>query len=211
MAHSVCPWWIGYFLASPLRKLRQNPKTILQGHVKKGMVVLEPGPGMGFFTLELARLAGSSGKVIAVDLQKKMLQALTRKAARAGLNARIETRLVGTKGLGINDLKGKVDFVLAFAMVHEVPNPQLFFRETSTCLKAKGRVLFGEPSGHVSEAQFADSLKMAEREGLVVVKELDITGSRTALLEKKAGSGARVSKKPARKPLARKKPAAKRK
>ena len=29
MAHDVCPWWLGYMLASPLRKLRHNPALIL--------------------------------------------------------------------------------------------------------------------------------------------------------------------------------------
>ncbi len=51
----VCPWWAGYFLASPLRQLFQDPAKILAPYVREGMTVLEPGPGMGFFTLELAR------------------------------------------------------------------------------------------------------------------------------------------------------------
>jgi ubiquinone/menaquinone biosynthesis C-methylase UbiE len=37
------------------------------------MTVLEPGPGMGFFTLELARRVGAPGRVIAVDIQPKMI------------------------------------------------------------------------------------------------------------------------------------------
>ena len=48
-----------------------------------GMTVLEPGPGMGFFTLDLLRLVGSSGKVIAVDIQPKMLERLQHRAAKA--------------------------------------------------------------------------------------------------------------------------------
>ena len=59
--HRVCPWWVGYILASPVRKLWQNPARILGPFVQPGMTVLEPGPGMGFFTLELARLVGPKG------------------------------------------------------------------------------------------------------------------------------------------------------
>ena len=55
MAHRVCPWWLGYLLASPLRRLMANPRKLLAPYVHEGMTVLEPGPGMGFFTLELAR------------------------------------------------------------------------------------------------------------------------------------------------------------
>jgi len=52
--HKVCPWWLGYLLACPLRRLSQDPGRILAPYVRGGMAVLEPGPGMGFFTLKLA-------------------------------------------------------------------------------------------------------------------------------------------------------------
>jgi len=54
MAHRVCPWWLGYLLASPLRRLLQDPAAIVGPYVREGMTVLEPGPGMGFFTLAMA-------------------------------------------------------------------------------------------------------------------------------------------------------------
>jgi ubiquinone/menaquinone biosynthesis C-methylase UbiE len=144
MAHRVCPWWIGYFLASPLRKLRQNPRAVLAPFVGEGMVVLEPGPGMGFFTLELARLVGRGGRVVAVDVQERMLSALRRRARRAGLLDRIETRAARGEALGIRDLDGRVDFALAFAMVHEVPDAARFFAEVACALK---------PGAHRAENQ----------------------------------------------------------
>ena len=81
MAHRICPWWLGYWLVSPLRKLRENPSKALAPFVREGMVVLEPGPGMGFFTLAVARLVGPEGRVVAVDLQPKMLASLERRAS----------------------------------------------------------------------------------------------------------------------------------
>jgi len=48
------------------------------------MTVLEPGPGMGFFTIPPARLVGASGRVVAVDLQRKMIAGLKLRAAKAG-------------------------------------------------------------------------------------------------------------------------------
>jgi hypothetical protein len=62
--HGVCPWWVGYLLASPLRRLQYDPAALLAPYVRTGMTVLEPGPGMGFFTLELARRVGPSGRVV---------------------------------------------------------------------------------------------------------------------------------------------------
>ncbi len=45
--HGVCPWWVGYCLTSPLRRLLHDPARILAPYIKADMTVLEPGPGMG--------------------------------------------------------------------------------------------------------------------------------------------------------------------
>src|SRR5438270_6169530 len=137
MSEHVCPWWIGYFLVSPMRRWLQNPDEVIRAYVTPGMTVVEPGPGMGFFTLPLARRVGS-GRVIAVDIQAKMLSALRRRATKAGLIQRIETRLAQPGSLGIHDLKGTVDFILAAAMVHEVPSAERFFVEAAEALAAGG-------------------------------------------------------------------------
>lgn len=119
MAEHVCPWWLGYLLASPIRRWGQNPEELLAPYVREGMMVLEPGPGMGFFTLPMARMTGPAGRVVAVDIQPRMLDSLKRRARKAGLTGRIETRLAQPDSMGIGDLKGAIDFVLAFAVVHE--------------------------------------------------------------------------------------------
>jgi SAM-dependent methyltransferase len=185
MSHRVCPWWIGYFLASPLRKLRQDPRAILSPFVAEGMLVLEPGPGMGFFTLELARLVGASGRVVAVDVQERMLSALRRRARRAQLLERIETRVARNDGMGVGDLAGTVDFALAFAMVHEVPDAGRFLVEVAGALKPGARLLLAEPKGHVSEPQFTETLELAARAGLRLESRPAIRASHTALLVKR--------------------------
>ena len=93
MAERVCPVWVGYLLASPVRKLFQNPKKILAPYVEDGMKVLDVGCAMGFFSLPLARMIGSNGKVICVDVQEKMIKSLEKRAQKAGLANRIETRV----------------------------------------------------------------------------------------------------------------------
>src|SRR5215831_4971035 len=124
MSHRVCPWWLGYFLASPIRGwMSDKPSDLLAPYVREGMIVLEPGPGMGYFTMELARLVGPSGRVVAVDVQPKMLESLKRRAAKAGVLDRIDARLATPESMGIDDLQSVADFVLAFAVVHEMPSP----------------------------------------------------------------------------------------
>jgi len=182
LGHRVCPWWMGYFLASPLRKLWQNPHAILAPLVSEGMVVLEPGPGMGYFTLELARLVGPKGRVVAVDVQERMLAALRRRAARRGLADRVDARLAGETGMGVTDLARRADFALAFAMVHEVPDAGRFLAEVAQAVKPGGRLLIAEPRGHVNDADFAETLALAERAGFRLESRPAIRSSVAALL-----------------------------
>ncbi|QTA78393.1 SAM-dependent methyltransferase [Desulfonema limicola] len=92
MSKRVCPIWIGYLLLNPIRKLYQNPEKILSPYVSEGMTVLDMGCAMGYFSIPLARLVGTDGKVICADIQEKMLKSLEKRAAKAGLSDRIETR-----------------------------------------------------------------------------------------------------------------------
>jgi len=182
MAHAVCPWWLGYFLASPLRRLSQDPVAVLSPYVHEGMSVLEPGPGMGFFTVELARMVGASGRVVAVDIQPKMLASLRRRLAKRGLLDRVDVRLVAPESLGVADLSGTVDFVLAFAMVHELPDAASFFREAAATLRASGRLMLAEPLGHVKTPDFERELEAAAAAGLRIADRPQIRRSHAALL-----------------------------
>lgn len=168
--HRVCPWWIGYFLASPIRRWFDDSVEAIVAYAREGMTILEPGPGMGFFTLELARRVGPSGRVIAPDIQPKMLSALRRRAEKAGLGQRVDARLVAPDSMALADLDGQVDLTLACAVVHELDKPSEFFGEVARALKPGGQMLIVEPKGHVDEAEFKAELDSAGRSGLRVVE-----------------------------------------
>ena len=185
MSHHVCPWWLGYVLLNPWRRYRQNPSKILRSYAREGVTVLEPGPGMGFFTLELARLVGRSGKVIAVDIQPRMIEKLRDRATKAGLMDRIEVRVAQPGSMGIVDLADKIDFTLAFAVVHEFPDARSFFAEVAAASKDGASLLMAEPKGHVNAATFEGELQAASAVGWDVVARPIISGSRTALLKKR--------------------------
>ncbi len=177
------PPWMAR-LETPFRRLAYQPRSILAPYVKDGMTVIEPGPALGFFTLELARLVGAGGRVIAMDVQPKMLAALRRRAGRAGVLERLDLRLVPPQSLEIDDLAGKADFVLAFAVVHEVPDPLQFFRQCRTALRPGGTLLFCEPLGHVTMEQYSTSLGLAAAAGFQVEARPPISRSEAALLRK---------------------------
>jgi len=179
----VCPWWVGYFLASPLRRLRQEPFAILGPWVGEGMRVLEPGSGMGYFSIPLARLVGPSGRVICVDLQEKMLSGLQRRARRAGVSDSLEARACTAESLGVDDLAGTIDFALAFAIVHEVSDARAFFQQLHRALKRAGRILIAEPT-HVSPDEFETTVKSALEAGFVAVASPSISRSHSLVIEK---------------------------
>ncbi len=185
MGQRVCPWWLGHLLASPVRGLvSDKPAAVLAPYVREGMTVLEPGPGMGYFTVELARRVGAAGRVIAVDVQQKMLDGLKRRASKAGVLDRIQARLSTGESMGIEDLQGCVDFVLAFAVVHEMPAPEACFGPCSRAMKAGADLLLAEPAGPVDEAHFAAELEAAARFGLHLVARPTVRRSHAALLRK---------------------------
>jgi len=148
------------------------------------MTVIEPGPGMGFFTLEIARLVGPSGRVVAVDVQPQMIEGLKRRARRAGLLDRIDARLVGPASTELAYVDATADFVFAFAVVHELPSAASFFSEAARALKPGATLLLAEPVGHVSEAEFAEQIKVAADNGLRVFDRLSIDHFIAALLRK---------------------------
>jgi SAM-dependent methyltransferase len=184
MTHRVCPWWLGYFLASPLRRIGQDPAKILTPYVREGMRVLEPGPGMGFFTVELARLVGKSGRVVVVDIQPRMLAGLKRRVSKNGLLDRLDARLAGPDSMGLEELNGTFDFALVFAVVHELPSATSFFTEAAAALRPGACLLLGEPRGHVNEVHFEAELTAAAQAGLDLVDRPSIRRTHAALLKK---------------------------
>jgi 2-polyprenyl-3-methyl-5-hydroxy-6-metoxy-1,4-benzoquinol methylase len=159
--HHVCPWWIGYLLASPIRKLGENPKTILGHLVEPGMTVVDIGCAMGFFSLPLARMVGEDGRVVCVDVQPRMLATLTKRARRKGLDHIIKTRACTQESLGLDDLAGRADLALAVHVVHETAYPRRFFSQCLEALTPGGTLLILEPAGHVSAEEFEVTRQLA--------------------------------------------------
>jgi SAM-dependent methyltransferase len=183
--HRVCPFWVGYLLLSPLRKLAHNPEKILGPYVKPGMTVLDVGSAMGYFSLPLARRVAPGGRVICVDMQERMLRALERRARKAGVADRIVARRCAQDSLGLDDLAGSADFALAFCMVHEVPDAGKLFAEIHRAMKPGAILLVAEPKGHVPAENFEASVSAARERGFEVAGTPAIFRCRAVALRKK--------------------------
>jgi 2-polyprenyl-3-methyl-5-hydroxy-6-metoxy-1,4-benzoquinol methylase len=178
----VCPWWLTYTFDNPLRKLIQDPVEILSGYVHEGMRVADIGCGMGYFSIPLARLAGQSGYVQAIDIQHQQLKRVVKRARKAGVSDRINVTLAEENSL---KLEPSMDFILAFAVIHEVPSQEMLFSQIDGSLKPGGRILAAEPSLHVKQKAFEKELEIAAKYGFSILPNArKIRRSHVALLEK---------------------------
>lgn len=181
----VCPWWLCRSFDNPLRRWIHDPVRILSPHVAVGMTVVDIGCGMGYFTLGMANLVGPGGKVIAVDLQERMLAVLEKRACKAGLGDRIVLHQCRPDSLGV---EGPADFVLAFWMAHEVREKGRFFSQIFDFLKPAGRLLLVEPKFHVTRKSFGRTVETCRKAGFRLLGEPAVTLSHAVRMEK-GGSG----------------------
>ena len=83
--------------------------------------------------------------------------------------------------LGWNE---KIDFVLAFYVVHEIPNQMDFFKELESLLHLFGKVLVVEPPFYVSKSAFMETIRAAQEVGFKPEKEPKVIPSKTVILKK---------------------------
>jgi ubiquinone/menaquinone biosynthesis C-methylase UbiE len=176
----VCPWWLCFTFDNFVRRLFQNPEKIAEPYVHEGDTVLDIGPGMGYFSIPLAKIVGEKGRVIVVDVQIEMLNALQKRAKRAGVEQRITLHLCKKDSLGLDI---KFNFALAFWMAHEVPEQESFFKEIRSLLKPNGKLLMSEPAFHVTKAIYGETVKKAIRAGFTLKSNPKIWLSRSALFD----------------------------
>ena len=136
------------------------------------------GCGNGFYSLRIAPLVGEHGKVIAVDIQREMLEMLKEQAAAQRV-ANIET-VHGT----VIDPKlppASVDLMLMVDVYHEFSHPEHMLDAIRKSLKPTGRVALVEfraedpdvpikPLHKMSKAQI---MKEFPPNGFTLVEEFD--------------------------------------
>ncbi|HNW30493.1 MAG TPA: class I SAM-dependent methyltransferase [Spirochaetota bacterium] len=178
MSRHTCPSWFSFSLDNVLRRRFHDPAAILRGYIRPGNSVMDIGCGPGFFTIPMAQMAGENGTVIAVDLQKSMLDKMLSRAERLGLGGRIRAIQCSPDDIMARE---KADFILTFWMVHEVRDADLFFKQVAAAMKQGSRYLLVEPKFHVSRKQYDRIKKTAETAGLKPLEEPAVPLSRSTL------------------------------
>jgi ubiquinone/menaquinone biosynthesis C-methylase UbiE len=175
----TCPWWLMAFVDDRVRALVQPTAPVLASLVAPGHACLDVGCGMGYFTVPLARLVGPNGQVIAVDVQPRMLEGGARRLEREGLGDRVSLHLAAQSDWVRPE---HYDFILAFWMLHEVPDRKGFLATLRQVLKPSGRFLLAEPRIHVGERLWKESLALADAVGFHAQETRPVRFSRAAVL-----------------------------
>jgi ubiquinone/menaquinone biosynthesis C-methylase UbiE len=163
------------------RSLIHNPSKILGSHLAQGYVTADIGCGPGYFIPAISHFVGAKGKVYAIDLQQAMLDKAKKRIDKNSHLKNIIYLKAEKDTLGIPE---KIDFALAFWMVHEVPDKDRFFKELSDVIKPGGKIVFVEPKIHVSKKEFMESCESACKSGFKVFHGVKAFFSHTAILGK---------------------------
>lgn len=174
--------WNAALLDNVFRGVFQNPKKIVGTFVRPGITVMDIGCGPGFFTLAMAQMVGPGGTVIAIDIQKEMLDLVRAKSEQQGLSGSIRFHQCRPDSLGITE---KAGFVLSFYMVHEVPDQKAFLLEVYGLMEPGSRYLIVEPVFEVSKTAFDQMLEDARAAGFLVEKQSRHLISRSSVLVKR--------------------------
>jgi ubiquinone/menaquinone biosynthesis C-methylase UbiE len=178
----ICGHKHAYALNNRFRRIVQNPKAIVAEYVDAGDLVVDIGCGPGFFSIDMAQMVGPEGCVVAVDLQREMLEKTRIYAQVKGLEEHIMLHQCNQHELSLGAIQA--DFILCYYMVHETPDPLAFFRQVVPHLKPTGLLLMVEPAFHVGKKKFKAIELSAIAAGLEIVARPSKKGGPSLLLSK---------------------------
>ncbi|HND54644.1 MAG TPA: class I SAM-dependent methyltransferase [Pirellulaceae bacterium] len=146
--------------------------------VKPGMKICDMGCGNGFYSIQMAKMAGEKGHVYGIDIQPEMLKMMNDRADREGVEN--ITPILGTP-VSPRLPKGQIDLILCVDVYHEFSYPEQMLAAMRESLAPGGRLVLVEfraedpnvpikPEHKMSKAQI---LKELNPNGFKLVKEFD--------------------------------------
>ncbi|WP_247002702.1 class I SAM-dependent methyltransferase [Halosolutus gelatinilyticus] len=144
---SACPYHARLALSLPRpfvtrRRLRRALAP------QPGEQILEIGPGIGYYTLDVAEWVTPDGTLDVIDIQRKMLARLEQRATEREIT-NITAQQGDARRLPYDD--DSFDAAYLVTVLGEVPDQDAALRELSRVVKPGGRVVVGEtlPDPHM--------------------------------------------------------------
>jgi ubiquinone/menaquinone biosynthesis C-methylase UbiE len=135
-----CPAALSALVDNPIRQ-SAVPRLLDRVGIRPGERVLELGPGPGAFTVEAARRTGPQGRLIAVDIQPRMIAHVETRARQAGLT-NVETHVASAHSLPLPATS--VDRAFLITVLGEIPDPNRALAELHRVLAPDGVLSVGE-------------------------------------------------------------------
>lgn len=136
-----CPYSLAGALEVPGRRLVAGPERVLSFFgIGAGQIVIEIGPGTGFYSVEAARRVGASGLLVCVDVQARMLDRTRARVHRAGLRA----VFIKADAAMIPLRPRSVDHVFLITVLGEIPDRPAALAEIKRVLCPGGRLSVSE-------------------------------------------------------------------
>ncbi len=159
---SACPYGQRFWVEAPHPIItRDRLRSVLRP--EPGERILEIGPGVGYYTLDIAKWVGPEGKIEIFDLQQEFLDHTTSRAAERNLTNVIPTQGDAT-ALPYED--NSMDAVVLTAVLGEIPDPVAALRQIARVLKPTGRLIVGELFGDPHFTTQATLKRKASEAGL---------------------------------------------
>lgn len=160
---SACPYGQRFWVEAPHPVITRERLRAVLGP-EPGERILEIGPGVGYYTLDLAEWVGPGGTIEIFDLQQEFLDHTMQRAAERSLANLVPTRGDAT-ALPYED--DSVDAVILTAVLGEIPDQGAALREIARVLKPSGRLVVGELFGDPHFTTQASLRRQAAEAGLV--------------------------------------------
>jgi ubiquinone/menaquinone biosynthesis C-methylase UbiE len=119
-------------------RVREADQIMDAAAVAPGMTVADIGAGDGYYTVRLAQRVGESGRVLAQDIQPKVIERLADRVARERLdNVSLKLGAIDDPRLPPNSF----DRVFMVHMYHEIGEPYAFLWRLYPSLRKGGEVI----------------------------------------------------------------------
>jgi ubiquinone/menaquinone biosynthesis C-methylase UbiE len=137
----ACPAAFSWVLERPRRIRQEVPQVLGSIGLYTGERVLEVGCGPGVYTVRAAPRLKPDGQLIAVDLQREMVERASERVREAGLD-NVEFYVADAHQLPLED--ASVDRAFLVGVLPEIPNPQGALSELYRVLRPRGILSISE-------------------------------------------------------------------
>jgi len=159
---SACPYGLRFCVGLPHPFItRARLRDVLAP--RPGERVLEVGPGAGYYALPVARWLKPGGTLDVLDVQRKMLDYVVRRAAEDGITNVVPTQ-ADARALPYPD--ASFDGAYLTLVLGEVPDQERVLHELPRVLKPGGRLVVGELLIDPHYVPFGLLRELAEAAGL---------------------------------------------